>query len=59
MDADVSALCGPKGKHDPDRIAVRHGREQGSVTLGWAPGAGAAPAGARRRRLGRGAGAVL
>jgi len=33
MDADVSAVCGPKGKHDPDRSAVRHGTEAGSVTL--------------------------
>lgn len=34
MEADVTALAGPKGKHDPDRTAVRHGHEQGSVTLG-------------------------
>jgi putative transposase len=34
MDADVSAVCGPKGKHDPRRTAVRHGTEKGSVTLG-------------------------
>ena len=34
MDADVTAVCGPKGKHDPDRTAVRHGTENGSVTLG-------------------------
>ena len=33
-DADVTALAGPKGKHDQGRIAVRHGRERGSVTLG-------------------------
>jgi len=26
----------PKGKHDPARTAVRHGREKGSVTLGGA-----------------------
>jgi putative transposase len=25
MHADVRAVCGPKGKHDPDRSAVRHG----------------------------------
>jgi transposase-like protein len=31
---DVSAACGPKGKHDPDRTATRHGCEDGSVTLG-------------------------
>lgn len=34
MEADVSAACGPKGKHDPARTAVRHGHEKGSVTLG-------------------------
>ena len=34
MEADVSALAGPKGKHDATRTAVRHGRERGSVTLG-------------------------
>jgi len=34
MAADVEAVCGPKGKHDPDRTATRHGSEAGSVTLG-------------------------
>jgi putative transposase len=34
MNADVEASCGPKGKHDPGRAAVRHGTEAGSVTLG-------------------------
>jgi transposase-like protein len=34
MEADVTALAGPKGKHDPGRTAVRHGSERGSVTLG-------------------------
>jgi hypothetical protein len=34
MEADVSALAGPKGRHDEARTAVRHGRERGSVTLG-------------------------
>src|SRR4051812_33953527 len=34
MDADVTALAGPKGKHDSNRSAVRHGSERGSVTLG-------------------------
>ena len=34
MEADVTALVGPKGRHDAARTAVRHGRERGSVTLG-------------------------
>jgi hypothetical protein len=34
MEESVVALAGPKGKHNPDRTAVRHGHEQGSVTLG-------------------------
>jgi putative transposase len=34
MNADVAAVCGPKGKHDSARAAVRHGTEAGSVTLG-------------------------
>jgi putative transposase len=34
MESDVTAVCGPRGKHDPDRTATRHGIERGSVTLG-------------------------
>jgi putative transposase len=34
MEESVDALAGPKGKHNPDRAAVRHGHEHGSVTLG-------------------------
>jgi putative transposase len=34
MDEDVTATCGPKGRHDAGRTAVRHGTEEGSVTLG-------------------------
>ncbi|WP_122526599.1 IS256 family transposase [Mycobacterium persicum] len=34
MEADVTALAGPKGQHDGARTAVRHGHERGSVTLG-------------------------
>ena len=30
----MGAVCGPRGKHDPDRVATRHGTERGSVTLG-------------------------
>ncbi|MGW4426655.1 IS256 family transposase, partial [Streptosporangium sp. NPDC004631] len=34
LEEDVSALCGPRGKHNPDRGAVRHGHDAGSVVLG-------------------------
>ena len=34
MEEEVDEVVGPKGKHDPDRVAVRHGREAGEVTLG-------------------------
>src|SRR5215212_8116385 len=34
MAADVDGLCGPRGKHDRERTATRHGAEAGSVTLG-------------------------
>jgi hypothetical protein len=34
MEESVVALAGPKGGHQPDRVAVRHGTDAGSVTLG-------------------------
>jgi putative transposase len=34
MEQDVAAVCGLKGRHDPQRTATRHGHERGSVTLG-------------------------
>src|SRR5688500_5899408 len=34
MEEDVTAACGPRGKHDPQRSATRHGTGRGSVTLG-------------------------
>ncbi|MEA2182869.1 MAG: putative transposase, partial [Solirubrobacteraceae bacterium] len=34
MAEEVDDVVGPKGRHDPDRVAVRHGHEDGSVTLG-------------------------
>ena len=34
MELEVTEVVGPKGKHDPDRTAKRHGHEDGSVTLG-------------------------
>jgi len=33
-EAEIAEVCGPKGKHDPDGAAVRHGSRRGSVTLG-------------------------
>jgi transposase-like protein len=34
FDEDVTALCGPEGKHNGDRAGYRHGTGDGSVTLG-------------------------
>jgi transposase-like protein len=34
MEEEVDEVAGLKGKHDPERTAVRHGHEDGSVTLG-------------------------
>jgi transposase-like protein len=34
MEAEVEEVVGPKGKHNPDRTAVRHGHADGEVTLG-------------------------
>jgi transposase-like protein len=34
VDAEVTEVAGPKGKHDPSRAATRHGTEDGKVTLG-------------------------
>ncbi len=34
MEHEVETLAGPKGRHDPDRAAVRHGSDDGVVTLG-------------------------
>jgi len=53
MEADVATLACVKGKHDSDRVAVRHGHERGSVP-GRPPrsgGAAAGPRGARQRRV--------
>ena len=51
MEESVTALAAPKGKHHPERAAVRHGHEHGSVTLGAAASPSSGP-GACRRRLG-------
>jgi transposase-like protein len=34
MEAEVADVVGPKGKHNSDRTAKRHGHERGSMTLG-------------------------
>lgn len=34
LEEEVDEVVGPKGRHDPARTAVRHGHEQGEVTLG-------------------------
>lgn len=34
MEEEVVEVVGPKGRHDSDRAAVRHGHEAGEVTLG-------------------------
>jgi putative transposase len=34
MAEEVEDVCGPRGKHDPDRVAYRHGSDDGEVTLG-------------------------
>ena len=34
MEVEVSEVVGPKGKHNSERAAKRHGHERGSLTLG-------------------------
>lgn len=34
LEEEVEEVVGPKGKHNPDRVAKRHGHEDGSMTLG-------------------------
>ncbi len=34
LEEEVVEVVGAKGRHDPDRVAVRHGHESGEVTLG-------------------------
>jgi putative transposase len=34
MELEVAEVVGPKGKHNSDRVATRHGHEDGSMTLG-------------------------
>jgi putative transposase len=50
MAADVTAVCGPKGKHNPDRKACAARRREGVGCSRWPAGAGRAAADARGRR---------
>jgi putative transposase len=34
LELEVDEVVGPKGRHNPDRVAVRHGHDDGSMTLG-------------------------
>src|SRR5215207_656146 len=34
FEVEIAEACGLKGKHDANRVAVRHGQGRGSVTLG-------------------------
>src|SRR5215208_3243298 len=34
MELEVDEVVGPRGRHDPDRVAKRHGHGDGSMTLG-------------------------
>ena len=34
MEEEVDDVVGPKGRHDRERTATRHGRERGELTLG-------------------------
>jgi putative transposase len=34
MELEVDEVVGPKGRHNPDRVAKRHGHEDASMTLG-------------------------
>src|ERR1035437_10524118 len=43
MEREVVEVVGPRGKHDPDRIAKRHGHEEGGRNLGGRGGAGSPP----------------
>ena len=49
LEVEVEEIVGPKGRWNRDRTAVRHGHEDGEVTLGGRRVAGQAPAGAHGR----------
>ena len=43
MEEDVTAQCGPRGKHDPQRVATRHGHGAGTATLSLVDGSRETP----------------
>ena len=49
LEREVEEVVGPKGKWNPDRTAVRHGHENGEVTLGGRRVPVKPPAGPDRR----------
>jgi hypothetical protein len=52
MNDDVTAACGPKGKHDPDRAATRQrGRQRHARRAAGADQQAADARGRRRRRV--------
>jgi hypothetical protein len=59
FDEDAVRLCGPDGKHNPDRAGYRHGTGAGSVTLGGRRVPGHPAQGAGRGRVRGGAPAQL
>ena len=53
MELEVDEVIGPKGEHNSDRRAVRHGHEDGSMTPGGRRVGGPPPADAHGRRRAR------
>ena len=48
LEQEVEEIVGPKGTHNPGRSAVRHGHEDGEVTLRRSARARQTPAGPHR-----------
>ncbi len=51
LESEATALAGERGRHDPERTAVRHGTDDGLVTLGGPPGPDPPSPGAHRRPI--------
>jgi hypothetical protein len=54
MELEVDEVVGPKGKHNRDRGALRHGHDGRVDDVGWPSRAGPSPADAHGRRRARG-----